>query len=198
MPRVSQTTAQVVHDDLGRAGVQGGDRLVAQDHVQLLHEGAGDADAGCFLSDGKPIAALVGLVGEAEHLESSSARAASPRALAGDASAAHWGLVAQAAVEHVFDDVGWSGRGCSARCRPEFGSAALEAALHGARRTSTSLGPPAVASSLRCIDHAIDAAEERGLASPRTADDGHEFTFLNVQGPRRRGRLRPYISLSVS
>ena len=60
--------AKRIHDDLGVHRIKGRDRLIGQDHVRILHQGAGNGDA-LLLSAGQFLGAFGCFLGNAQAVE---------------------------------------------------------------------------------------------------------------------------------
>ena len=67
-PRSAQSFEHQPHDLARGLRVEAGGRLVDQQQVRLLHQGAGDADA-LALAAGERVGALVDMVDEADAIE---------------------------------------------------------------------------------------------------------------------------------
>src|SRR5690606_18878577 len=163
------------HDLTRRLGVEAGRGLVDEQDVGVLQEGAGDADA-LALPAGELVGALVELVGDPDALEElvgavDGARREAPEPTAPEA------YVAELAGEDVL----------------HHGQAVDERELLEDHPDAAPFEPQPPAGEARevdtlelhgaggWLDEAVHAADQRALAGPRRADEGHDLPGRHAQ-----------------
>ena len=166
---------EVLHDLTGGDGVEGGDRLVGQDDFRVLVQGTGQSHA-LLLAAGELVAAGIGLGEDADLVQTFEG--------------AHFLLLREDAekdlekahVRHVRREHVLDGGGAADQVKALEDHAHL-AAVFSELRALEGVDVHTVngEGALGHVMHAVDAAENRGLACAGQADDGHKLPLLDLE-----------------